>query len=438
MVLGLPFPLLVLLLLPLLFPASRALAAKKGKGTVWGLLPVILFALALLFVLIFPGGCGSCRTLPREGLLLSLALTAAFLAYLPVLPEEERRSPAPILLPVLLSLGTGVFLQEGAGRIEAGGALLSLALLLSALILGGAYPGAYLRFFPLRLGGAVLTLGALWVVPARIPPVLLLPMLLLGVVFLLPAPFPRRTEKVLSPGFLRADQLLFVCLPPLLAFHVFRGLPEESHSHSVAAVVFGILVGFSGLLYAKIALFVEEMADGLTAAGTGFLLAGLLTFRPEGREGALSLATILPLATALSGLSLSFLAQRFRTRTFQGLAGQGTAVEPLRLAFLFGAFQGMSLPIVGGFLGEWSLLQALSEDFFSLSLLSAGGIFLAFVLVLGRTRTLFSGEPVRRLSPSDQVLASEIRPAEGWALGLASVSLLGADILVTFGLLGGR
>ena len=434
---ALPLPLLAILVLPLLFPASRALAAKKGKGTVWGLIPVIFFALALLFALIFQGGCGPCRDLPREGLLLSLALTAVLLAYLPVIPEEERRSPAPFLLPALLSLATGVFLQEGTGRIEAGGALLALALLLSALLLGGAYPGAYLRFFPFRLGGAVLALGALSVAPSRIPPALLLPTALLGIAFLLPAPFPRRTEKVLSPGFLRADQILFVCLPPLLTFHVLRGFAADSHPFSPAALVFGILVGLSGLLYAKIALFVEEMADGLTAAGTGFLLAGLLTFRPEGREGALSLATILPLATALSGLSLSFLSQRFRTRTFQGLAGQGTAVEPLRLAFLFGAFQGMSLPIVGGFLGEWSLLQALSEDVFALSLLSAGGIFLAFVLVLGRPRTLFSGDPVRRLSPSDQVLASEIRPAEGWALGLASISLLGADLLVTFGLSGG-
>ena len=437
MILSLPVPVAVLLFLPLLFPVSRALAAKRGKAAGWGLSPVLLFAFALLYALLFQGACGPCRTLPREGLLLSLAFTAALLAYLPVIPEEERRSPAPILLPAVLSLATGVFLQEGPGRIEAGAALLSLALFLSALLLGGAYPGAYLRFFSIRLVGAALALGALSLEATRTSPALLLSTALLGIVFLLPAPLPRRTEKVLLPGFLRTDQLLFVCLPPLVAFHIFRGVPAGSLSQSPAELLLGPLLGLSGLLYVKIALFVEEMADGLTVAGTGFLLAGLLTGSPDGREGALYMALLLPLSTTLSGLSLSFLSQRFRARTFQGLAGQGTMVEPLRLAFLFGAFQGMSLPVVGGFLGEWSLLRALSEHSFALSILSVVGIFLAFVLVLDRTRSLFSGEPFRRLSPSDQMLASEIRPAEGWALGLASLFLLGADLLGTFGFPGG-
>ncbi len=438
MIFSLPIPVLFLLFLPLFFPASRALSSKRGGSFFWALSPVFLFFVLLLLLLIFHSSCTLCHSLPREGLLLSLALAATFLAYLPALPLEERRSPAPILMPAVLSLGTGVFLQGSQSGVLAGGGLLALSLLFSVLFLGGAYPGAYQKFFPVRLGGAVLALGALSFPAMRQSLTELLLVLAAAILLLLPAPFPRRTETVLSPGFLRADQALFVCLPPLLIFHILRAIPGGGLSISPMLPGLGILLALTGLLYAKISLFVEEMAEGLTVAGTGFLLAGFLTFRPEGREGALFMALLLPLSTALSGLSLSFLAQRFRNRTFQGLAGQGTGVEPLRLAYLFGAFQGMSLPVVGGFLGEWILLRAVSESSLVLSILAVVGIFLVFVLVLGRTVGLFSGEPVQRLSEQDTCLASEILPSEGWSLWLASTFLLAIDLLGTFGLGGGR
>lgn len=438
MIFSLPIPVFFLLFLPLFFPASRALSSKRGGSFFWALSPVFLFFVLLLLLLIFHSSCTLCHSLPREGLLLSLALAATFLAYLPALPLEERRSPAPILMPAVLSLGTGVFLQGSQSGVLAGGSLLALSLLFSVLFLGGAYPGAYQKFFPVRLGGAVLALGALSFPAMRQSLTELLLVLAAAILLLLPAPFPRRTEAVLSPGFLRADQALFVCLPPLLIFHILRAIPGGGLSISPMLPGLGILLALTGLLYAKISLFVEEMAEGLTVAGTGFLLAGFLTFRPEGREGALFMALLLPLSTALSGLSLSFLAQRFRNRTFQGLAGQGTGVEPLRLAYLFGAFQGMSLPVVGGFLGEWILLRAVSESSLVLSILAVVGIFLVFVLVLGRTVGLFSGEPVQRLSEQDTCLASEILPSEGWSLWLASTFLLAIDLLGTFGLGGGR
>lgn len=438
MIFSLPIPVFFLLFLPLFFPASRALSSKRGGSFFWALSPVFLFFVLLLLLLIFHSSCTLCHSLPREGLLLSLALAATFLAYLPALPLEERRSPAPILMPAVLSLGTGVFLQGSQSGVLAGGGLLALSLLFSVLFLGGAYPGAYQKFFPVRLGGAVLALGALSFPAMRQSLTELLLVLTAAILLLLPAPFPRRTETVLSPGFLRADQALFVCLPPLLIFHILRAIPGGGLSISPMLPGLGILLALTGLLYAKISLFVEEMAEGLTVAGTGFLLAGFLTFRPEGREGALFMALLLPLSTALSGLSLSFLAQRFRNRTFQGLAGQGTGVEPLRLAYLFGAFQGMSLPVVGGFLGEWILLRAVSESSLVLSILAVVGIFLVFVLVLGRTVGLFSGEPVQRLSEQDTCLASEILPSEGWSLWLASTFLLAIDLLGTFGLGGGR
>ncbi len=438
MIFSLPIPVFFLLFLPLFFPASRALSSKRGGSFFWALSPVFLFFVLLLLLLIFHSSCTLCQSLPREGLLLSLALAATFLAYLPALPLEERRSPAPILMPAVLSLGTGVFLQGSQSGVLAGGGLLALSLLFSVLFLGGAYPGAYQKFFPVRLGGAVLALGALSFPAMRQSLTELLLVLAAAILLLLPAPFPRRTETVLSPGFLRADQALFVCLPPLLIFHILRAIPGGVLSISPMLPGLGILLALTGLLYAKISLFVEEMAEGLTVAGTGFLLAGFLTFRPEGREGALFMALLLPLSTALSGLSLSFLAQRFRNRTFQGLAGQGTGVEPLRLAYLFGAFQGMSLPVVGGFLGEWILLRAVSESSLVLSILAVVGIFLVFVLVLGRTVGLFSGEPVQRLSEQDTCLASEILPSEGWSLWLASTFLLAIDLLGTFGLGGGR
>ncbi len=438
MIFSLPIPVFFLLFLPLFFPASRALSSKRGGSFFWALSPVFLFFVLLLLLLIFHSSCTLCHSLPREGLLLSLALAATFLAYLPALPLEERRSPAPILMPAVLSLGTGVFLQGSQSGVLAGGGLLALSLLFSVLFLGGAYPGAYQKFFPVRLGGAVLALGALSFPAMRQSLTELLLVLAAAILLLLPAPFPRRTETVLSPGFLRADQALFVCLPPLLIFHILRAIPGGGLSISPMLPGLGILLALTGLLYAKISLFVEEMAEGLTVAGTGFLLAGFLTFRPEGREGALFMALLLPLSTALSGLSLSFLAQRFRNRTFQGLAGQGTGVEPLRLAYLFGAFQGMSLPVVGGFLGEWILLRAVSESSLVLSILAVVGIFLVFVLVLGRTVGLFSGEPVQRLSEQDTCLASEILPSEGWSLWLASTFLLAIDLLGTFGLGGGR
>ncbi len=438
MIFSLPIPVFFLLFLPLFFPASRALSSKRGGSFFWALSPVFLFFVLLLLLLIFHSSCTLCHSLPREGLLLSLALAATFLAFLPALPLEERRSPAPILMPAVLSLGTGVFLQGSQSGVLAGGSLLALSLLFSVLFLGGAYPGAYQKFFPVRLGGAVLALGALSFPALRQSLTELLLVLAAAILLLLPAPFPRRTETVLSPGFLRADQALFVCLPPLLIFHLLRAIPGGGLSVSPMLPGLGILLALTGLLYAKISLFVEEMAEGLTVAGTGFLLAGFLTFRPEGREGALFMALLLPLSTALSGLSLSFLAQRFRNRTFQGLAGQGTGVEPLRLAYLFGAFQGMSLPVVGGFLGEWILLRAVSESSLVLSVLAVVGIFLVFVLVLGRTVGLFSGEPVQRLSAQDTRLASEILPSEGWSLWLASTFLLAIDLLGTFGLGGGR
>ena len=335
---SLPLPVFALLFVPLLFPAIRAFAAKRGGSSFWPLLPVFLFFTLLLLGWIFHSSCGLCRSLPREGLLLSLALTAAFLSFLPVFPEEERRSPAPFLLPALLSLCTGVFLQKNPEEILAGGGLLVLGLLLSVFFLGGAYPGGYLRFFPVRLGGAALLLGLLSLPALRPSPAEFLFCVTGAILLVLPAPLPRRTETVLHPGFLRADTALFVCLPPLLAFHLLRAIPEGTIPSSPGLQSFSLLVALSGLLYAKISLFVEELAEGLTVAGTGFLLAGFLTFRPEGREGALFLAVLLPLSTTLSGLSLSFLSRRFRTRTFQGLSGSGTAVEPLRLAFLFGAF----------------------------------------------------------------------------------------------------
>ena len=437
-VFSLPGPILLVLLLPLLFPLFRSRSARKRKSMLLELLPVLLYCVFLLLALVFHGGCGLCHQLPETGLYLSLSFGAVILCYLAALPEEERRSPAPFLLPAMTTLSGVVFLQKDHSNLFAGGGVLAGALCVSSLLHGGAYPGAYLRSFPLRLGLSALVIGALSMFgePRLSTPGFLLAVLLASVL-LLPAPLPRRTEKVLFPGFLRTDQALFVCLPPLLVFHLLRGIPAKAAIPFWPILFLGILTALSGLLFAKTALFVEELADGLTAAGTGFLIAGFLTFLPEGRNGALFLALLLPLATALSGLSLSFLSQRFRTRTFQGLSALGTNVEPLRLAFLLGAFQGMSLPVVGGLLGEWLLLKAISSVSVGVAVLAVIGVFLTFVLVVERARTLFSGESVSRLSTSDMILASEVLPSEGWALSLASLFLLALDLIGSLGLIAG-
>ena len=437
-VLSIPLPIFILLFLPLLFPAFRAVSVRKGRVPFFEVLPVMFFCVLILLALLFHGECGLCRSIPVDGLWLTLSMSGSFLCYLPALPKEERRSPAPMLLPALVTLSSVVFLQSAPDHIIFGGGILIGVLCLASFLIGGAYPGAYLRFFPVRLGVSAILSGLLSLSRTHLSSGILLLGLLAAVLLILPAPFPRRSEKVIQPGFLRVDQAIFSVLPPLIAFHLFRGVVPELIPPIWMLLSLALLLSLSGLLFAKTSLFVEELADGLTVAGTGFMISGLLTFQMEGHQGALFLAIMIPLATALSGLSLSFLAQRFRTRTFQGLVGQGTVVEPLRLAFLFGAFQGMSLPLVGGMLGEWLILKALSTVSLTLSLLAIGGIFLAFVLVLGRTRILFTGEAVSRLSNADQRLACEIGFPEAWALGLAFFFLMMIDLFGSFGWMGGR
>jgi NADH:ubiquinone oxidoreductase subunit 4 (subunit M) len=144
------------------------------------------------------------------------------------------------------------------------------------------------------------------------------------------------------------------------------------------------------------------------------------------------MALLLPQAALLGGMVLSSLVLRYRVRTVAGLSGAGTMIAPLRLAFLLAAFQGMSLPLVGGFMAEWRLLLGI----WSLSpLLGAGilaGLFFSFSLVLSFLRTIFSGEGPS-LSRGDGEIVKTLWPGELMAFGTAAFFLLLTDFVSTRG-----
>ncbi len=437
MILSLSPEVIAILALPLISPLLRPLFPSGRKKSMATILPVVLFLLLLLLRLLGEAGETSGSRLPVEGLLLTLCLGALLLPILLILPERPAaphagRLPA-VWLPCLMVSGGGVaFLGQGPGRDLGGGAGLIFLLLLGALVLDGAFPGAYRRLFLLRLlFSGVVSLGfALW------PHLLGLPAgeaIFLGALLLLfPAPLSRRTERVVSPEFLKMDLLFFQCVPPLLIFQLLRSAPSL---FSGSFLLFGgasLVWGLLGLFRAKTAHYVQESADGLVAAGMAAMVGGLMSGTPHGRAGGFFMALLLPQAALLGGLVLTSLVLRYRVRTVAGLSGAGTMIAPLRLAFLLASFQGMSLPLVGGFLGEWRLLLGI----WSLSpLLGVGvvaGLFFSFSLVLAFLRSLFSGDGPA-LSRGDGEIVRTLWPGELLAFGTASFFLLLTDLAATTG-----
>jgi hypothetical protein len=431
--------LLGMVLLPLapllIFPmsGSRPLSYRKGVAL------LILLDMGLILgtlIMDHPGSlCRSCLLFPREGLLLSLALLGGALPFLLSGGEKNGEIDSPLLVLGIVSLAIFFFTRSGETSVMAGGALLVGALILGAFLLSRKFPGAYFSSFYVRFGIAMAVLLLLSFRPVHdflSDPVRLTLVLAAGFL-LLPAPFPRRTERVSSVIFLRTDLSLFACLPPLLVFHAVESTFSAGGEAPSSGLIFVcLLFGGLGLLYGKTALFTEDLACGLTTAGTSLALAGLLTRSPEGIGGGLDLVFLLPLTTALSGLTLSFLSTRHRSRTIVSLAGMGSRHDPLRLFFFLGAFQGMSLPLVGGFFAEWSIFQAMTEKSLLLAIGGVLGLFFAFVLVLNRTQTLFMGEGQAGLSFSDMKIAAELTSGEKWSLGLAFVLLLTADLFLSF------
>ena len=435
-------PEILLILLPLLSPLLRPLF-PAGRRKVWAtILPVAFFLLLILLQLLKGEGGLFVSPLPETGLLLTLCLGVLLLPILLILPERPAaphagRLPAVWLPCLLLSAGALGFLGSGPGRVLGGGAGLIFLLFLGALGLDGAFPGAYRRSFLLRLflsGSISLGLALRPVLLVSLPgEVLFLAALLL----LFPAPLSRRTERVVSPEFLKMDVLFFQSLPPLLAFQLLRSVPEGFPGVfpllGGASLVWGLL----GLFRAKTAHYVQEVADGLAAAGMGALTAGMLSGTSQGQAGGLFLAILLPQAALLGGLVLSSLVLRYRVRTMVGLSGSGTMIAPLRLAFLLAAFQGMSLPLVGGFLGEWRLLLGIwaRSPFLGAGVLA--GLFYSFFLVLAFLRRLFSGDgPV--LSRGDGEIVRTLWPGELLAFGTGSFFLLLTDLAATAGHIFGR
>ena len=144
------------------------------------------------------------------------------------------------------------------------------------------------------------------------------------------------------------------------------------------------------------------------------------------------MALLLPQAALLGGLVLTSLVLRYRVRTVAGLSGAGTMIAPLRLAFLLASFQGMSLPLVGGFLGEWRLLLGISSLSPLLGVGVVAGLFFSFSLVLAFLRNLFSGEGPA-LSRGDGEIVRTLWPGELLAFGTASFFLLLTDLAATTG-----
>ena len=299
-------PEILLILLPLLSPLLRPLF-PAGRRKVWAtILPVAFFLLLILLQLLKGEGGLFVSPLPETGLLLTLCLGVLLLPILLILPERPAaphagRLPAVWLPCLLLSAGALGFLGSGPGRVLGGGAGLIFLLFLGALVLDGAFPGAYRRSFLLRLflsGSISLGLALRPVLLVSLPgEVLFLAALLL----LFPAPLSRRTERVVSPEFLKMDVLFFQSLPPLLAFQLLRSVPEGFPGVfpllGGASLVWGLL----GLFRAKTAHYVQEVADGLAAAGMGALTAGMLSGTSQGQAGGLFLAILLPQAALLGG-----------------------------------------------------------------------------------------------------------------------------------------
>ena len=72
-VLSIPLPIFILLFLPLLFPAFRAVSVRKGRVPFFEVLPVMFFCVLILLALLFHGECGLCRSIPVDGLWLTLS-----------------------------------------------------------------------------------------------------------------------------------------------------------------------------------------------------------------------------------------------------------------------------------------------------------------------------------------------------------------------------
>jgi len=440
---ALPLNILPFLALPLFSPLLRRLFSSGRSRSLATVLPVALFLLWVLArILSLPASSPVIAGgLSREGLLLCLCLGAVLLPLLLVLTEKAEspkggRLPAVWFPCLLLSAGSAAFLESGDSGVLAGGGLLGLLLLGGAGFLGGAYPGAYRNGFLLRvLAGSLLVLtlsfrATLVATPAGGG------MLLAAILLFFPAPLSRRSERVVAPEFLQLDMLFFLCLPPLLVFDLLRVWPSRGFPDTT--LLEGIVLGWGllGLVRAKTAHYVQEVADGLSSAGMGAMVAGLLTGTAAGREGGLFLAVLLPQASLLGGLVLSALIARFRVRTVSGLSGAGAMIAPLRLAFLLAAFQGMSLPVVGGLLGEWRLIEGIYDGSPLLGIGVLAGLFLTFALTLAALRRFFSGmEPP--LSRGDREIVKTLWPGELWAFGTASFLLLLTDFAGTLGWFGG-
>ncbi len=439
---GLLSPLLLgivaLPLLSLFFRPFKRTAPWSFKKAAFALVLLDMGLVLGTLLLDRPGSaCAWCRPFSREGLLLSLSLIGDFLPYLLTEGEEPREEGLPGLLAGVLS--SAIFALIGPAPL-AGGAFLAGVLLLSALYIAKVFPGAYRKPFFIRLGAgaALLALLSLSGKTDFSGSGLLAVLSVSASLLLLPAPFPRRTERVSRASFLRVDQALFVLVPPVLVFHVLGTVLASGPETPLPAgyLIFFLLLGLSGLLYGKTALFSEDLACGMTTAGTGLALAGLLTRSPDGEEGALFLVLLLPLTTALSGLVLSMLAVRYRGRTFDALSGKGSRHDLLRLAFYLGAFQGMGLPLVGAFSAEWPLLKALMAISPLIGAGAVAGLFFAFVLLLNRAQRLFMGDSPQSLSASDLRIADEVTHSEKWSLGIAFGLLLLFDLVLS--LTGGR
>ena len=441
MIFGLSWQILAILALPLLSPILRPLFPPGRKRAMATVFPVGLYLLLLLFELMKEKPADLPLSLfapiPREGLLLALCLGVLLLPILLILPERPSdanasRLPA-VWLPCLLASGSGsAFLGSGPGRAMAGGAGLILLLLLGALVLDGAFPGAYRRPFLLRLLVSGLISVTLALRPVYLGSLAGEGAFLVAALLLFPAPLSRRTERVVSPEFLKMDMLFFQCMPPLVLFQLLRaaapGFPGAFLFFGGASLGWGLL----GLVRTKTAHYVQEAADGLVAAGMGGMAGGLLSGTAQGRSGGLFMALLLPQAALLGGMVLSSLVLRYRVRTVAGLSGAGTMIAPLRLAFLLAAFQGMSLPLVGGFMAEWRLLLGVWSRS---PLLGAGilaGLFFSFSLVLSFLRTIFSGEGPS-LSRGDGEIVKTLWPGELLAFGTAAFFLLLTDLVGTRG-----
>ncbi|MGC8528865.1 MAG: hypothetical protein ACP5OP_01520 [Leptospirillia bacterium] len=441
MILGLPWKILAILALPLLSPIVRPLFPSGRKRAFATVFPVGVYLLLLLFELMtrnstdFP--FSTFARLPQEGLLLALCLGILLLPILLILPERpsdpnSSRLPA-VWLPCLLTSGSGVaFLGGGSSRALAGGAGLIVLLLLGALVLDGAFPGAYRRSFLLRLCVSGLLSVMLALRPAFLGTLAGEGAFLLALLLLFPAPLSRRTERVVSPEFLKMDMFFFQCMPPLVLFQLLRaaapGFPGAFLFFGALSLGWGLL----GLFRTKTAHYVQEAADGLVAAGMGGMAGGLLSGTAQGRSGGLFMALLLPQAALLGGMVLSSLVLRYRVRTVAGLSGAGTMIGPLRLAFLLAAFQGMSLPLVGGFMAEWRLLLGIWSRSPLLGVVVLAGLFFSFSLVLSFLRTIFSGEGPS-LSRGDGEIVKTLWPGELLAFGTAGFFLLLTDLVSTRG-----